>query len=265
MAPASPRAHRIAPGLLRKPVATMPPVSGSPGGLPLTLTNQDPPESWPVGLLAPTGRPPWGCLFFSLLGAVIVVWFFTQRMAILVGLLGLIAYWASFNHPRRSSAEAVHRTLRLVGAGSGKRAWQALAPALTHTPDDDGLHYLAAMVSLLTGRSTRTLEHLDQARPRMQAYAEYHHLRGRCLRELDRPGEAAAAYGEALDYPAYPSRQLLLREAAELLEQIGDRDGLQALRARMAADQALDSPVQAQAFRNSLGRFAGEDESGADA
>ena len=39
-----------------------------------------------------------------------------------------------------------------------------------------------------------------------------------------------------------------------------DREGLAALRARMAADLAPYSAVQAQAFRSSLGRFSGEDE-----
>jgi len=237
----------------------MPAVSGAPEGLPLTLTREGPPESWPIGLLAPGGRTPWGCLFFMLLAVVILIWLASSRVATLVGLVGLILFWASFNHPRRSSGDAVRRTLRLVGAGSGKRAWQALAPALKHTPDDDGLHYLAAMVSMLTGRSSRALEHLEQARPRMKEYAEYHHLLARCRRDLDEPDAAGEAYRRALEFPAYPSRSILQREAAAHFEAQGDGVALRALQAEMEQELGVDAPAVRQAFHGSLGRIEGED------
>lgn len=255
MARKEPRPTRIAPGLLRKPVSAMPPVSGSAEGLPLTLTQEGPPESWPIGLLAPGGRTPWGCLFFILLAVVILIWLASSRVATLVGLVGLILFWASFNHPRRSSGDAVRRTLRLVGAGSGKRAWQALAPALKHTPDDDGLHYLAAMISMLTGRSGRALEHLEQARPRMKVFAEFHHLLARCFRDLDRPDEAGRSYRRALEFPAYPSRGILQREAAAHFEALGDGAALRELQAQMEQELNVDAPAVQQAFHGSLGRI----------
>lgn len=223
------RPSRIAPGLLRKPVVSMPPVSGGAEGVPLTLTRRVSAAEWPVGLLTPSGRTPWGCLFFSLVGLVILIWLLSNRLAVLLGLVGLIIFWASFNHPRRTSADAVRRTLRLVGARSGKRAWQALSPALKSCPDDEGLHYIAALVSLLTGRSTRALEHLEQARPRLGEFAEFHHLLARSLRDLDRPEAAGKAYLQALDFPAYPSRNLLLAEAQAHFERQGDPAALAAL------------------------------------
>lgn len=255
MADKNQRSIRIAPGLVRKPVAGMPAVSGSPEGIPLTLTRQGPPESWPVGLLAPGGRTPWGCLFFALLAVVILVSLLSGRIATLLGLVGLIAFWSSFNHPRRTSADAVRRTLRLVGARSGKRAMQALAPALKHMPNDDGLHYLAAMVALLTGRSNRALEHLSEARPRFQEYAEYHHLLARASREMDQAELAGESYRKALDYPAYPSRNLLQLEAKAHFEEHGDAESLRELSLQVRDDLRVDSPVVDQAFRSGLSRF----------
>jgi tetratricopeptide (TPR) repeat protein len=195
----------------------MPPVSGDPEGVPLTLTEAGPPESLPIGLLVPSGRAPWGCLFFSVLGGAFLLWLVSARLASILGLLGLILYWLAYNHPRRASGDAVARCLRLLGAGKGARARAALEPALRQRPEDEGLHYLAALVDLLEGRSAQALAHLDEARPGLSAYAEWHHLRARCLRALDRPEEAAAAYRRALDFPAYPSRELLLAEAQSAL------------------------------------------------
>ena len=237
----------------------MPPVSGAPDGIPLTLTLQGPPDSWPVGMLAPAGRTPWGCLFFILLGGVFLIWLLHARSAILLGLLGLIAFYAAFNHPRRAAGEAVDRTLRLVGARSGKRALQALRPALDKNPHDDGLHYLAAMVALLDGRSARALEHLEEAKPSLARYAEYHHLRGRCLRDLGRPSDAGPAYRHALDYPAYPSRALLLQEAQAFFVAQGDREGLVWLESLTREDLTPEGPAASQAFRSSLGRLADSD------
>jgi hypothetical protein len=255
MAERSQRSSRIAPGLIRKPVSGMPPVTGSPDGIPLTLTRQGPPESWPVGLLAPGGRTPWGCLFFALLAAVILISLMSGRIATLAGLVGLIVFWSAFNHPRRTSADAVRRTLRLVGARSGKRAMQALAPAIKHMPGDDGLHYLAAMVSLLTGRSSRALEHLAEARPRFQEFAEYHHLLARASRDMDRADAAAESYRRALEYPAYPSRNLLQLEARDHFEAQGDHGALRELALQAREDLNLNSPAVDQAFRSGLGRF----------
>ncbi len=258
MADRKERPTRIAPGLVRMPVAGMPPVTGSPDGIPLTLTRQGPPDSWPVGLLAPGGRTPWGCLFFALLALVILISLQSGRIATLLGLVGLIVFWSSFNHPRRTSADAVRRTLRLVGARSGKRAMQALSPALKHMPGDDGLHYLAAMVSLLTGRSSRALEHLVEARPRFQEFAEYHHLLARANREMGQAAAAGASYRRALEFPAYPSRNLLQIEAGEHFEAQGDQEALRELALQARDDQNLNSPAVDQAFRSGLGRF-GED------
>ncbi len=249
------RPDRIAPGLIRKPLAGMPPVSGAPDGIPLTLTRQGPPESWPIGLLAPAGRTPWGCLFFALLALVILISLLSGRIAALLGLVGLIVFWSSFNHPRRTSADAVRRTLRLVGARSGKRALQALTPAIKHMPDDDGLHYLAAMVSLLTGRSSRALEHLTEARPRFQEYAEFHHLLARANRQMDQAEAAGESYRRALEFPAYPSRKLLQLEAREHFEAQGDEEALRELTLQVREDQDLNSPAADQAFRSGLGRF----------
>lgn len=237
----------------------MPPVSGSPDGIPLTLTLQGPPESWPVGRLASATRTPWGCLFFTLLGIVILVWLLHARFAILAGLLGLIAFYAAFNHPRRAAGEAVGRTLTLLGARSGKRAWQALLPALERSPDDDGLHYLAALVSLLDGRSARALEHLDEARPSLARYAEYQHLRGRCLRDLGRPSEAGPYYRRALDFAAYPSRGLLIQEVRAFFAAQGDREGLAWLESLAQGDFAPEGPAARQAFHSGLERVADSD------
>lgn len=257
MATRAPRARPIAPGLLRRPQASMPPVSGDPGGVPLTLTELGPPESWPIGLLAPAGRTPWGCLFFSLLGGTFLLWMVSARLASLVGLGGLIAYWLAYNHPRRASGEAVSRTLTLLGGREGRRALAALAPALEHSPDDEGLHYLGALVSLLEGQHERALEHLAQARPAFARYAEWQHLQARCLRALGRPAEAGPAYRRALEFAAYPSRNLLLEETRSFFAEQGDAAGLAELAALAAEGLRPGSEAAQQAFQSGL-RGVGE-------
>jgi tetratricopeptide (TPR) repeat protein len=233
----------------------MPPVSGAADGVPLTLTEPGPPESWPIGLLVPSGRTPWGCLFFILLGATFLLWLVSVRLASILGLVGLIAYWMAYNHPRRAGGEAVARTLSLLGAREGAQAWEALEPALAQSPDDEGLQYLAAMVALLDGRSARALEHLDEARPGLSHFAEWHHLRGRCLRDLGRPGEAGPAYQRALEYPAYPSRNLLIQEAQAFFAAQGDHAALAALAALIGDELRPGAEATQQAFKSGLARL----------
>lgn len=235
----------------------MPPVSGDPGGVPLTLTELGPPESWPIGLLAPAGRTPWGCLFFAILGATFLLWLMSARLASLLGLAGLIAYWVGYNHPRRASADAVARTLTLLGGREGKRSRAALAPALERSPDDEGLHYLAALIALLEEDHDRALEHLAEARPSFAGYAEWHHLEARCLRALERPAEAGPAFRRALDFPAYPSRNLLLEEARSFFAEQGDTGALAELAALAAEGLRPGSEVAQQAFQSGL-RGVGE-------
>jgi len=251
----APRARAIAPGLLRRPLAAMPPVSGAPEGVPLTLTEAGPAESWPIGLLVPSGRTPWGCLFFILLGAAFLLWLVSVRIASIVGLAGLIAYWMAYNHPRRASGEAVARTLSMLGARQGARAWEALEPALGQNPGDEGLQYLAAMVALLDGRSARALEHLGEARPGLSRYAEWHHLHARCLRDLGRPTEAGPAYRRALEFPAYPSRHLLIQEAQAFFAAQGDQAALSALAVLQGEELQPESAAAQQAFKSGLARL----------
>ena len=233
----------------------MPPVSGAPDGVPLTLTEAGPPESWPIGLLVPSGRTPWGCLFFILLGAAFLLWLVSVRMASILGLVGMIVFWMAYNHPRRANGEAVARTLSLLGARQGAQAWEALEPALQQSPDDEGLQYLAAMVALLDGRSARALEHLGEARPGLSRYAEWHHLQARCLRDLGRPIEAGPAYRRALEFPAYPSRNLLIQEAQAFFAAQGDHEALAALAQLLGEELRPDSAAAQQAFRSGLARL----------
>lgn len=235
----------------------MPPVSGDPGGVPLTLTEAGPPESWPIGLLAPAGRTPWGCLFFIVLGATFLLWLVSARLASLLGLAGLIAYWVAYNHPRRASADAVARTLTLLGGREGKRSRVALAPALERSPNDEGLHYLAALIALLDEGHARALEHLAEARPSFARYAEWQHLQARCLRALGRPAEAGPAYQRALGFPAYPSRNLLLEEARSFFVEQGDSASLAGLAALATEALRPGSEAAQQAFQSGL-RGVGE-------
>ncbi|MBM4117640.1 hypothetical protein FJ251_07815 [bacterium] len=251
------RARPIAPGLLRRPLASLPPVSGDPGGVPLTLTEAGPPGSWPIGLLAPAGRTPWGCLFFSLLGGTFLLWLFSARLASILGLAGLILYWLAYNHPRRASGDAVARTLFLLGERQGRRALASLRPALERSPDEEGLQYLAALVALLEEQPARALAQLAEARPAFARYAEWHHLQARCLRALGRPAEARPAYRRALEFAAYPSRNLLLEEARSFFAEQGDAEGLAALAALAAEALRPGSAAADQAFRSAL-RGVGE-------
>jgi hypothetical protein len=233
----------------------MPPVSGAPDGVPLTLTEAGPPENWPIGLLVPSGRTPWGCLFFILLGAAFLLWLVSVRLASILGLVGLIVYWMAYNHPRRANSEAVARALSMLGARQGARAWEALEPALAQSPVDEGLQYLAAMVALLDGHSARALDHLGEARPSLSRYAEWHHLHARCLRDLGRPTEAGPAYRRALEFPAYPSRHLLITEAQEFFAAQGDHEAMAALATLLDEELRPGSASTQQAFKSGLARL----------
>jgi hypothetical protein len=209
------RGQRIAPGLLRVPMGRTP-GEGSSSGQPLTLTTKGGGQGDAVGLMIPRSRAPWGCLFFSILGLSVIIAVFSMKWAVITGAAALIAYWAAFNHPQRSATDAVQRTYQLLGAGKAERASQALEPLLSDDFPEEGLNYLAALVELTRRRPAQALAYLEEARSQMQIYAEFHHMLGRCLRDLSRREEAERAYEEALSFPDYPHRELVMQERDSL-------------------------------------------------
>jgi len=226
----------------------------------LTLSTKGSFEEQPVGLIAPRGRTPWGCLFFIILALGLLLGLASRHWAVIFIVVSLIVFWGAYNSPRRVAAENVQRTLSLLGARKAERAAQALEPALRRLPHDDGLHYLAALLALARDYPAEALAELEEARPRMGIYAEFHHLLGRCLRDLKRPDQARAAYEEALDYPAYPSRAVLLQEAEDFFAQHGDTGTAARLREIRQEIERPDSEAAKQAFQEGLERLDPGDE-----
>ena len=236
------RGKRIAPGLIRVVQPGLRVDGMHPDGIPVTLTlaDESPGDTFSVmvdpalitpadlvpgaasslgdriGIMAPSGNPPWGCFFFSLVGAVVLVAIWSLNYAIVSGLVGLIVYYSIFNSPGRKSAEDVRRALLLVSHRKAKRARMALRPALARNDDSAGLHYLAALVEIVDGHYVQALEHLDEAAHEMRDYAEFHHMSGRCLAKSGAREEALSALERAASFGAYPARNILLSEVEEL-------------------------------------------------
>jgi tetratricopeptide (TPR) repeat protein len=179
------------------------------------LTTDDDGPS-PVGILLPTGDTPWGCLFLILVAGTVLIAIFSSKAATLICLVGLITLYGMLNHPRRKAADGVRRSLRLIAVRKSKRAREALETALHHLPYDEGLNYLAALVELYDHNPAEALEHLDLASPKMSRFAEFHHLKGRCLSLIGRTEEARLCYERGLGYAAYPARTILEQELETL-------------------------------------------------
>jgi hypothetical protein len=233
---AGPRPERFAPGLLRVPVASVSAVQRGSRFTPLSLTRDVPPEQLPIGVIAPTGDVPWGCLFFTLVAASLIIGIFSRHWAVIAAGIGLILFWGSYNHPRRVAAGQARRGFSLLGSRNVRRAAQALETALSKQSENEGLHYLAAIAAHTLEQFRKSIEHLDQARPRMAAYAEFHHIRGRNLIRLGDLDEGILSLERALEFLAYPGRKVLLQELQEHYLDRGDEAG----EARMARELGLE-------------------------
>ena len=217
---AAPRSQRFAPGLRRQAVGAghdrAAPLGGaSTTALPLTLTLRDAPDDELVGVIVPAGSVPWGCLFFLVVGAALLLAAVSIHGAAVLGAFGLIALFGVQNHPRHHAGRALREAMSHLASRRADQAVAAAGDALARQADDEGAHWVAALALLAAGRPADALSHLEQAQSMVDRYAEYHHMLGRTLKQLGRDAEAAAAFARALEFPAYPSREALRREAGD--------------------------------------------------
>ena len=219
---AKPRPRRFAPGLIRVPIGTSAAPLRGATFTPFSLTTADPPEMLPLGVIAPTGDAPWGCLFFTLVAVSLLIGLFSRNWAVLAAGVGLIAFWASYNHPRRVSAGQARRAFSLLGTRNARRAKQAVDVALNKQSDDPGLHYLAAIAEHALEHWKLSLDYLAESRSAMAVYAEFHHLMGRNQLRLGQRELARVSLEKTLEFPDYPGRRVLLEELAELYRALGD-------------------------------------------
>jgi hypothetical protein len=214
----APRSNRFAPGLRRRAIGAAHDRAAPLGGasttaLPLTLTLRDAPADALVGVIVPAGSVPWGCLFFLVIGAAVLLAAVSLHAAAVLGGVGLIVLFGVQNHPRRHVGRLLQDAMGHLAARRAEQAVAAAREALERQTDDEGAHWVAALALLATGRPAEALPHLEQARPMVDRYAEYHHMLGRTLKLLGRDAEAAGAFARGLEFTAYPSREALLREA----------------------------------------------------
>jgi len=201
----------VAPGVRRLVLPEREPrMLANPGGVPLTLTLREGRERH--GMMAPSGRTPWGCLFFIIFGASLTVAVFSRNGAVLVALTSLILLWGFYNHPRRQAAEPCMTALGRIGQGHGGEAVRETSRALDLYSEHDGVHYLAALARITAGQWEAALEHLELAAPSFRDYAEFHHALGMARKALGRSDLATEAIRRALEYPDYPLRDLLEKE-----------------------------------------------------
>jgi len=204
-------ATRIGPGLRRLVLPVdQPRALVNPKDLPLSLTLREGGDRH--GILAPDGSTPWGCLFFMIFGAALLVAIFSRNWAVVVSLGGLILLWGFYNHPRRKASEPMMRALGRIGQGQSGEALREMELALEAMADSDAVHYLAALARATSGQWDRTLEHLELAELKFRDYAEYYHLRGLARKALGQSSLAGEDFQKALEYPEYPHRERLDRE-----------------------------------------------------
>ncbi|MBC8367527.1 tetratricopeptide repeat protein [bacterium] len=202
---------RIGPGLRRLVLPVdQPRALANPKDLPLSLTLREGEDRH--GILAPDGSTPWGCLFFMIFGASLLVAIFSRNWAVVVSLGGLILLWGFYNHPRRKASEPMMRALGRIGQGQSGEALREMELALEAMPDSDAVHYLAALARATSGHWDRALEHLDLAELKFRDYAEYYHVRGMARKALGQNSLAMEDFQRALEFREYPQRGRLDRE-----------------------------------------------------
>ncbi|MCP4550027.1 MAG: tetratricopeptide repeat protein [bacterium] len=210
------KVEKIAPGLVRMPHPAFRNEKGRLDGIPVTLTLNDEADDMAVGIITPSARTPWGCLFFTLLALCILLAIWSARFASLFSLVCLIVFYSLFNQPSRRKAEEVRRSLLMINNRQAKRARSSLRGPLRRLPDDEGLNYLAALVEIIDGNYAQALTHLTFSAPDMDRFAEYHHMLGRCHANLGDKPAAELAYKQALAFTHYPSWTILQRESEML-------------------------------------------------
>jgi transmembrane sensor len=143
---------------------------------------------------------------------------------------------APLDLPRAESGASPSAWRELAKKGEYRRAYSAMRSARTRVSDLPEDHMLAADVARLSGHPQQAVQHLravserfaDDPRAPVAAFTL-----GRVLQDLERPGEAAAAFRRARTlWPRGPLALDAWAGEAEALQEAGDRAAARKLAAR---------------------------------
>ena len=156
--------------------------------------------------------------------------------------------------PARTPADWLRRSHRALAEGRYADALAASEAGIADAPNDELLHYNAAIALANLHRKTEALEHLSfVGMKHAEAYVRSELLRATILRELGQPDEALASIDRLLSVDPAQIDALMLRAA--LCENAGNLDGAEAtLKSALSVDKKRAS-VELAALYLRAGRF----------